>query len=542
MRKTSTRRRAFLGVLSLVVASTLANVKAPGTSAHAAPALFSVGIIAQDGAAAEPASGTSPLVFTVTLSAPATSGVSVSFATANGGSNPATGGSSCGGGVDYIAASGTLTFATGEQVKAVSVNVCADSTSETDETLLLNLSSPTGGVILDSQAVGTIKQTNTAGTLIISELRAGGPDGATDEFVELYNNTDTQLTVAASDASGGYGLFVMGSDCDATPVLIGTVPNGTAIPARGHFLLTGSTYSLSSYATGDASLLSDIENNNNVALFSTADVSNLSSVTRFDAVGYGTNTGSVCDLLREGSTFPALTPFFIEYSLFRNMCGAVTGACPTGGNPKDTNDNAADFLFIDTNATDAGAGQHLGAPGPENLSSPINRNSLFFMLNLDSTQATSAPPNRLRDFTSNPGNNSTFGTLSLRRRVVNNTGVNITRLRFRIVEITTFPPASGIADLRAISSTAVSAGVGDVATCIASTGSSATPCTVTVQGTTLEQPPSQPNGGGYNSTFATGIISTSTPLAPGASINVQFLLGVQMGGTFRFFLDIEALP
>jgi hypothetical protein len=31
------------------------------------------------------------------------------------------------------------------------------------------------------------------------------------------------------------------------------------------------------------------------------------------------------------------------------------------------------------------------------------------------------------------------------------------------------------------------------------------------------------------------------PLAPGASIDVQFLLGVQTGGSFRFFLIVEPL-
>ena len=32
------------------------------------------------------------------------------------------------------------------------------------------------------------------------------------------------------------------------------------------------------------------------------------------------------------------------------------------------------------------------------------------------------------------------------------------------------------------------------------------------------------------------------PLAPGQSINLQFLLGVQKTGSFKFFFNIEALP
>jgi hypothetical protein len=100
-----------------------------------------------------------------------------------------------------------------------------------------------------------------------------------------------------------------------------------------------------------------------------------------------------------------------------------------------------------------------------------------------------------------------------------------------------------VADLRAITSLNVSVtGITDPATCLASTGSATTPCTVTVQGTTLEQPPNQTNGGALNSTLTTGTITLGTPLAPGASVNVQFLLGVQTTGTFKFYVNIEALP
>ena len=50
-------------------------------------------------------------------------------------------------------------------------------------------------------------------------------------------------------------------------------------------------------------------------------------------------------------------------------------------------------------------------------------------------------------------NNSTFGTLDIRRTVTNVTGENVTRLRWRIIDITTYPAPTGIADLRARSST-----------------------------------------------------------------------------------------
>src|SRR4030095_10954009 len=216
---------------------------------------------------------------------------------------------------------------------------------------------------------------------------------------------------------------------------------------------------------------------------------------------------------------------------------------PSGGLPVDTDNNATNFIFVDTNGTSAGAGQRLGSPGPENLSGPINRNGLFAVNFLDATVAGSNPPNRVRDFTSDPANNSTFGTLSIRRRFVNNTGGNVTRLRFRVVDQTPFPAPSGFADLRTrTSGSVVVAGINDTATCAATGAPTTPPCTATVQGTTLETPPAQPNGGEFNGSYSEGTVTLGTPLANGASINLQFLLGIQQTGTFKFFINVEALP
>ena len=58
----------------------------------------------------------------------------------------------------------------------------------------------------------------------------------------------------------------------------------------------------------------------------------------------------------------------------------------------------------------------------------------------------------------------------------------------------------------------------------------------------LETPPAQPLGGGFNSSATTATITLGTPLAPGASVNLQILLGVQNSGSFKFFFNVEALP
>jgi hypothetical protein len=385
----------------------------------------------------------------------------------------------------------------------------------------------------------TVPKAPTAGSLIISEFRVRGPSGANDEFVEIYNDSGADHTVASIS---GTGYAVAASDGTTRC----SIPNGTVIPARGHYLCTNSVaYSLSGNATGDATYTTDIPDNAGIALFNNnTGGGSYSIANRFDAVG---STSEASTTYKEGTGYPALTPFSIDYAFVRDECGkggsiTTMGPC-TISTPKDTDDNAVDFYFVDTNGTSAGAGQRLGAPGPENLASPIQRNSTFTENLLDATVLRSNPPNRVRDFTSDPANNSTFGTLSIRRRFVNNTGGNITRLRFRIIDLTTFPAPSGFADLRPRNSSAVVvSGINDSVTCSATGAPSTPPCSATAQGTTLEQPPSQPNGGGFNSTMSAGTVTLGTPLASGASINLQFFLGIQQTGTFKIYVNVEALP
>jgi hypothetical protein len=106
-----------------------------------------------------------------------------------------------------------------------------------------------------------------------------------------------------------------------------------------------------------------------------------------------------------------------------------------------------------------------------------------------------------------------------------------------------WPIRQGTADLRVrTSTTEIGLGpINDAVTCTSS-GAGSPPCTVTVTGATLETPPAQLNGGGYNSTLSSGTVSLGSPLASGARINVKFLLGVQQTGTFRFYIIVEALP
>ena len=202
-----------------------------------------------------------------------------------------------------------------------------------------------------------------------------------------------------------------------------------------------------------------------------------------------------------------------------------------GGTPQDTNNNANDFIMVSTNAAAfGGTPSALGAPGPKNLSSPIQNNARIKASLVDAqcagTGAATTACARVRSAA--PVTNGAFGTLALRRRFTNTTGRQLTRLRFRIVDMTTLGNLqSGQADLRALTSDDISV-----------TG---TQGAVFINGLTLEQASAQPNGGGLNSTLRAGTITFSTPLAAGASINVEFRLGVQQNGGFRFFVNVEAV-
>ena len=59
-------------------------------------------------------------------------------------------------GSDYVATSGTLTYAPGETTKNVSVTVNGDATLEPDETFLIRLSNPTNGTVQTNDGVVTI--------------------------------------------------------------------------------------------------------------------------------------------------------------------------------------------------------------------------------------------------------------------------------------------------------------------------------------------------------------------------------------------------
>jgi hypothetical protein len=367
------------------------------------------------------------------------------------------------------------------------------------------------------------------GDLIISEFRLRGTNGENDEFIELYNKTNSPIIVSAFDGSAGFTLAAPNTSGVLTA--LATIPTGATIPARGHYLIANnaaSGYSLSNYggtdkAAPDATYAADIPDTSGIALFRTSTPANFTLANRLDAAGFS----SADPLYREGAGLAPIGTTNAEYSHVRNL---------TSGFPQDTNQNAADFLLVHTTgAVLNGVQSVLGAPGPENRFSPIQRNAQVKASLIDpgcagGGSATSACARVRTGAGANP-QNAAFGTLLIRRRFRNTTLEPVRQLRFRAVNITTLGSRqAGEADLRMLSSTDVEA-----------TDSNGNP--IIIEGVTLEEnPPAQPNGGGLNSTVRLSRITMGTPLAPGAAVNLQFRLGVMIDGGFRFLVNVEALP
>src|SRR5437764_10206132 len=82
--------------------------------------------------------GLTNATFTVTLSSSSSETVSVRYATANATAKA---------GRDYIATSGTVTFAPGETSETILVPVIGDQSPERDETFIVRLTSPANAAI-----------------------------------------------------------------------------------------------------------------------------------------------------------------------------------------------------------------------------------------------------------------------------------------------------------------------------------------------------------------------------------------------------------
>ena len=156
-------------------------------------------------------SGTAPMTFTVTLTPAATVTTTVQYATADNTANaPA----------DYLASSGTLTFAPGESTKSIAVQVVGDPISEpNDESFFVNLSNATNAGIGDGQAVGTIVDDDPTGFTVDNPVTY---DGLPAVFtITLINPSEIPLSILAATQDG---TALAGTDYASTSVQLTFAP------------------------------------------------------------------------------------------------------------------------------------------------------------------------------------------------------------------------------------------------------------------------------------------------------------------------------
>ena len=147
-----------------------------------------------DVSVAEGNSGSRGALFTVSLSAASGQQVQVNYATSD---------LSAKSGVDYTAASGTLTFAPGETSKVVAVAINGDNLAEVNEDFQFTLTTPVNATIADAQGVATILEDDatcpnpTFGA--VTNVAAPSPVA----LVVGDFNSDGKLDVATADSDFG---------------------------------------------------------------------------------------------------------------------------------------------------------------------------------------------------------------------------------------------------------------------------------------------------------------------------------------------------
>lgn len=155
-----------------------------------------VGITISGGSVTEGNTGTTPLVFTVTLSAPAATDVTVAFATVNG---------SAAAGSDYVGQSGTLTFLAGETLKTIAVDVNGDTAFEANESFTITLSNPSANArIQTASAGGTILNDDSQPVLSLAISSVSGLEaaGSFRFTVTMSTASTSRVTVRYATANG----------------------------------------------------------------------------------------------------------------------------------------------------------------------------------------------------------------------------------------------------------------------------------------------------------------------------------------------------
>jgi len=182
----------FLFQLSHAVGAAIADDLAIGTIIDNDPVGSGVPptVSIADALGFEQDNGTTPMNFTVTLSKPAIEVTTVTYTTSPGSATP---------GEDYVATSGSITFAVGETSKTITIQLVNNFGFEGIEGFYTTLTSAVGATIQQATAIGTVIDNDPAPP-------PGPPTIAISDAIVFEGNTGTvpaQFVVTLSHASSG---------------------------------------------------------------------------------------------------------------------------------------------------------------------------------------------------------------------------------------------------------------------------------------------------------------------------------------------------
>jgi hypothetical protein len=259
-------------------------------------------------------SGTTPFVFTVGLSAPSAQTVTVDYATQDDTGSAARN--------DYIAASGTLTFAPGQVSQSITVDAVDNTRFGPAKTFHVVLSNAVNADIAADTGTGTITNSNPPPSVSIDSVVQAEGTGATtavvftvslsqasDEITSVdYQTRDGTATLAHGDYEIAAGTLVFNPGV-TTQTMTVQVNNGAIQPNDGFFVdLSNPSDATIGQGTGLATIVassssvptgtvSPTDPPTSTALSSSAPTSFANEPVTFTAVvtssGTGTPTGSV---------------------------------------------------------------------------------------------------------------------------------------------------------------------------------------------------------------------------------------------------------
>ena len=195
------------------------------------------------------------MAFTISLSEASTDTVSIDYATAD---------NSAIAGQDYIATSGTLTFAPGETEKTISVEILSDSDFEMEEAFEVNLSNAVNAEILDGQGMGII-QNQLVNTLepTLDGASIGNLDNTDDFYTHNGQNYYYDFYAVPYDSlmDSGDTVQVTVSSDDFDPMLMVLDGSGNVVEVNNNSSVSSTTAELT-YEVGSEPFFVSVESMN----------------------------------------------------------------------------------------------------------------------------------------------------------------------------------------------------------------------------------------------------------------------------------------